>query len=371
MKKKIAIIGGSEPHLPLFLKAKEMGLEIYCFAWLDGSFCKDYADHYYDISILEKEKIEEICQLEKVDGIVSNALEIAVPTVAYVSEKLNLNGVSYQTALRAVNKRMMRDAVKQANACLQPVYKVYNENIKIQEFPVIVKPSDSSCSNGVTKVNKEADFLCAIERAKSASKNNEILIEEFIGGREISVESISYHGKHYVLTITDKETTGEPYFVEIAHHQPSNLAKSIQNTIKCNVNLILDALEIKNGASHSEFKINDKGDVFFIELGARGGGDFISYNLVELSTGYDYIKGMIEVALDEFRVPDVTKKKCSGVFFLSKDTEYVQSFIENNKSQPWVCYYHIDDTPLKRLTKSQDRSGYIIYQSDNRILIND
>ena len=371
MRKRIAIIGASEPHLPLFLKAKEMGLETYCFAWLNGSFCKDYADHYYDISILEKEKIAEICQLEKIDGIVSNALEMAVPTVAYVSEKLNLNGISYQTALKAVNKHMMRDVIKQANACLQPIYHIYHENIEIQEFPIIVKPTDSSCSNGVTKVNGEEEFLCAIERAKSASKNNEILIEEFIGGREISVESISHHGKHYVLTITDKETTGEPYFVEIAHHQPSNLIDSIQNTIRKSVDSILNALEIKNGASHVEFKINDKGEVFFIELGARGGGDFSSYNLVELSTGYDYVKGMIEVALDEFRLPNITMNKCAGVFFLSKDTEYVYEFIENNKNQPWVWRYHIDDIPLKQLKKSQDRSGYIIYQSDNRILIRD
>ena len=370
MKKKIAILGASEPHLPLYLKAKEMGLEIYCFAWSEGAFCKDYSDYYYDISILEKEKITEICQIEKIDGIVANALDYAVPTVSYVSEKLNLNGISYQAALKATNKHLMRDAVKEANACLQPIYHIYNKNIKIKQFPVIVKPSDSSASNGVTKVNKEEDFIFAIERALFASKNKEILIEEFIDGREISVESISYHGKHYTLTITDKETTGEPYFVETAHHQPSDLIDSIQDVIKRKVDLILSSLDIKNGASHVEFKINDENDVYFIELGARGGGDFISYNLVELSTGYDYVKGMIEVALNEFEIPEISISKFSGVYFLSKNTEYIQRFIENSKDLFWVRLFHIDEIPLKELKKSQDRSGYIIYQSDNRILIN-
>ena len=55
--KKIAILGASEPHLPLFLKAKEMGLEAYCFAWNQGAYCKDYADHYYDISITDSTSV--------------------------------------------------------------------------------------------------------------------------------------------------------------------------------------------------------------------------------------------------------------------------------------------------------------------------
>ena len=65
--KKIAILGASEPHLPLFLKAKEMGLETYCFAWSQGAYCKNYADHYYDISIVDKEQIAVICQKEKIN----------------------------------------------------------------------------------------------------------------------------------------------------------------------------------------------------------------------------------------------------------------------------------------------------------------
>ena len=41
---------------------------------------------------------------------------------------------------------------------------------------------------------------------------------------------------------------------------------------------------------HAEFKIDQNGNIFFIEVGARGGGDFISYDLVKLSTGYDYVE---------------------------------------------------------------------------------
>lgn len=369
--KKIAILGASEPHLPLFLKAKEMGLEIYCFAWNQGAYCRDYADHYYDISIVEKEQIAQICNKEHINGIISNALEIAVPTTAYVSEILKLNGIPYSVALDARNKFQMRGKVANQKVCLQPHYQLYQPGYIPPSYPVIVKPIDGSCSNGVTKVNKQEDFEQALTRASQASSNKSILIEEYIEGREVSVESISFQGNHYVLIITDKETTGAPYFVETAHHQPSALPINIQNKIISSTKSILNAIGINNGASHAEFKIDKNGNIFFIEIGARGGGDFISYDLVKLSTGYDYVKGMIEVALGEFHRPKYLYQKYSGVYFLSKEVAYIRTFIEENKNNEWVVKSHIDEGPLHRLRKSQDRSGYIIYQSDHRIIISE
>ena len=368
---KIAILGASKPHLPLYLKAKELGLETYCIAWAEGAFCKDYADHFHDISIIDKEAIVDLCIREGIKGIVSNALEPAVPTMAYVAEKCGFNGISYSTALTATNKVKMRRCIEKHRACPQPHFEILNESTySIDTFPVIIKPSDSSCSNGVSKVTCQEELDVAIRNAFSASNQHEVLVEEYIEGKEISVESISFHNKHYILTITDKETTGAPHFVETAHHQPSQLNLDLQKKIKTYTNNILNAIGISNGAAHSEFKIDADGNVYFIEVGARGGGDFISYQLVELSTGYDYIKGMIEVALNQFTEPNINEGKKSGVYFLSKETSNIKSFIEENYKQPWMIDYHIENKPLIELTKSQDRIGYFIYQGDHKIIVN-
>ena len=366
--KKIAILGASRPHLPLFLKAKEMGLETHCIAWAEGAFCRDYADCFHDISITDKEAIAELCRKEHIDAIISNALEPAVPVMAYVHEVCGLNGISVETALRCTNKKLMRQCIRDAKACPQPTFVIYDpdETISI-DMPLIVKPTDSSCSNGVTKVTEAGQLEDALIRARNASSNGEILIEECIDGNEISVESISFKGEHHILTITDKETTGVPYFVETAHHQPSSLPDSLQDSIKEYVRRILDALGIDNGASHAEFKITPEGRIYFIEIGARGGGDFISYELVRLSTGYDYVKGMIEVALGTFSRPVFGQKKYAGVYFLSKETEHIRNFIIKNQDAPWIYDSHIDDVPLRSLRKSQDRSGWIIYNSDHKI----
>ena len=88
MKKKIAIIGASTGQLPLCLKAKEMGLETYCFAWPKGAVCKDYADCFVPISIFELDEIVKYCKLYHIDGVVSNASEATALVVSYVAEKL-------------------------------------------------------------------------------------------------------------------------------------------------------------------------------------------------------------------------------------------------------------------------------------------
>ena len=349
-----------------------MGLETYCVAWSKGAYCKDYADHYCDISIVDCQAVAEMCKKERIDGVIANALELAVPTLAYLHDNCGCNGNSMQTAIWATNKIEMRKRVLDTKACPQPDFMIVkqDEYPSINKYPVIIKPSDSSASRGITVVNSPNELENAIRRARENSKSKIILVEQLIKGCEVSVESISYKGKHYLLTITDKETTGAPYFVEIAHHQPSSLPYEIQERIARYNTRLLDALQINNSASHAEFKIDKTGEVYLMEVGARGGGGWISYKLVELSTGYDYIKGMIQVALKEFEEPVIHMGQFSGIYFLSEDTKQVKDFILENKGAPWMIDFSIDEEkPLSKLKSSFDRSGYLIYQSDHKLII--
>ena len=372
MKKKLAIIGASYLQLPLVLKAKEMGLEILCFAWEEGAVCKPQVDHFYAISTVEKEKILEVCQNEGICGICSIASDVAAPTVAYVANKMGLVGNPYESAVKANNKYQMRNAFMEAGVPC-PQYKMVtsaNEaHFKEWTYPLIVKPSDRSGSLGVTKVQTPEDLVLAVEKALSVSFKKEAMVEEFIEGREISVEFISYKGKHYPLQITDKVTTEAPHFVELEHHQPSILSPEMFEKIYGITKNALNALGITNGASHSEYKITKEGRIAIMEIGARMGGDFIGSDLVQLSTGYDFLKGVIDVALDTFEEPMLTIHKHSGVYFLCKETESLMSYIENYKQYSEIVKAEITDPVLRNIECSADRSGYFIYQSNNKFKI--
>lgn len=364
---KLAIIGASNLQLPLVKKAKEMGIETHCFAWEDGAVCKDVSDYFYPISILEKEEIFEVCKTIGINGITTIATDMAVPAISYVAEQLGLVSNSYNTAVTATNKALMRKAFE-AHNCNSPKFVISNnteEEIGDFKFPLIVKPVDRSGSRGVTKVEKSSDVTKAIQNAISHSFSKEAIIEEFIEGTEVSVESISWEGKHYIIAITDKVTTGSPHFVELAHHQPSNLSVGIQQKIKMETLKVLDAVYIQNGASHAEFKITDKGEVYVIEVGARMGGDFIGSHLVQLSTGYDFVKAVVNVALNHFEEPERTAENYSGVYFLCEETKNLLPYFENEND--FDVEKEIVNQKLKKITNSNDRSGYLIYQSSKRI----
>ena len=365
--KKLAVIGASYLQLPVVKKAKEMGIEVHCFAWREGAVCADVADYFYDISTIDKEAILKECQRIGIDGIVTIASDVAVLTVNYVATHMQLPGNDDSYSEVVTNKFRMRECFLQS-AIPSPRFCLVKEGqgfdaAKAFRFPVIVKPTDRSGSRGVEKVLTIDQLPEAIDRAMNESFAHEAIVEEFVEGREISVECISWQGQHHLLQITDKVTTGEPYFVELEHHQPTTLPADIVGKIKTIVPQALDALHIRYGASHSEIKITPDGELFFIEIGARMGGDFIGSDLVRLSTGYDFLQGVIEVALGDFHEPQLTSGHYSGVYFLSAETAWLQPMIEHATDMPDVVEAEITDPTLRHIESSSDRSGYLIYQS--------
>lgn len=369
--KKLAILGASYLQLPLVLKAMEMGIETHCFAWdNDEAVCKFHADFFYPISVLEKEMIYAECAQIGIDGITTIATDICIPTISYVAEKLNLIGNSFKTALNSTNKGLMRETFFK-NQINSPrfiaVEKFEAETFADFHFPLIVKPTDRSGSLGVAKVDNAAELEKAIFDATSQSIEKKAIVEEFIEGDEISVECISNNGQHFLLAITDKVTSGEPHFVELQHHQPGVFSAEIQTKIKELTFRALDALGIQFGASHAEFKIDKNYKITVIEIGARMGGDFIGSHLVQLSTGYDFVKAVIDVALNQFELPVLSCKKYSGVYFLSKETENLLPYFYNGND--FDVEKKVLKVQLEEIKSSSDRSGYLIYQSNQRVVL--
>ncbi len=390
--RKLAIIGASYLQQPLVEKAKEMGLYTLCFAWEEGAVCKNLVDEFYPISIVEKEQILAICQDKHIDGICTIASDVAAPTVAYIAEKMRLVGNSYACALKANNKYLMRQAFIQAEVdCPQfmRVLEATNETLdslrQSFQLPIIVKPSDRSGSLGVTKVERWEDLYNAVSAAIGYSLKHEAMVEEFIEGREISVEFISYQGKHYPLQITDKVTTEAPHFVELEHHQPAKLSEDMFERIYAITERALTALDITNGASHSEYRITKEGRVIVMEIGARMGGDFIGSDLVRLSTGYDFVRGVIDVALGNFDESSIALwafnspqgiqssiTRYSGVYFLCEETKdllpIMQEAMAHPEQHPEILKVEIANDKLHQVTCSADRSGYMIYQKQTKPL---
>jgi len=363
--KKIAIIGASYLQLPLIEEAKKEGMVTYVFAWEAGDPGEKAADFFFPISIVEKELILEKCIEIGIDGICSIASDLAMVTVNYVAEKMNLCGNSIHTTCLSTNKYMMRNAFFE-NGDPSPRYIEVTENSDLAgvllQFPVIVKPTDRSGSRGVSKVESKKEIQNAVAKALAQSFEKKAVIEEYVEGEEYSVEYISFRGKHHFVALTQKYTTGNPHFIEVAHLQPADVSEEIIVRIRRIVEHALDSLGIQNGASHSEIKINGD-NITIIEIGGRMGGDMIGSHLVPLSTGYDYVKAVIAVALGiEPDKPSYREHKYAAIRYVIDENDLDIFHLIKNEHPECIIEHQISITN-ENVTDSSNRNGYFVFSS--------
>lgn len=362
---KLAIIGASTGQISLTLKAKELGHTVISFAWGEGAVCKDITDKFYPISIFETEKIIEICKQEGVEGVVSNASDLTAEISAEIATALGLNTTNVEAIRLIKNKFAVRERTNDIPGLSKVKSFCYTGAEEIP-VPCVIKPATGAGKVGVTFVGQPSDLPFAMDYIKQVPGHT-IQVEEFIGGVEFSVESISYKGEHYVLQITDKENDGAPHFAELGSHQPSFLPEDVKERIRKVVPIILSRIGYTDGASHIEMKYyND--NLYLIEVNPRGGGGQIS-DLVPLSTGYDYFKGMIDVALGIFEMKELPRTiKYAGVFYLCEQRINRLKYFQ--EKQPWeVQKYYNPSAPIAHTHTSYDLSGWITYCSDKRIEI--
>lgn len=372
MKEKLAIIGAGYLQKPLVEKANNLGIETHVFAWREGCVVDDIADFYYPISIINKEEILEVCAKVQIDGIVSIASDIAMPTVNFIADRLHLVGNSIEATEISTNKFKMRSALKKAGI-KSPKFELFSDadftGVEGFEFPLIVKPVDRSGSRGVTKVNSIDQVNQAIKKALSHSLNGQCIVEEFIMGQEYSVEGLSWKGQHQILAITEKGTTGPPFFVEQQHHQPALITEIQKKSIIRTVKSALTALSLEYGASHTEIFIAQNDEITIGEVAGRMGGDFIGSHLVELSTGYDYLKGVVDIALGRFGKieKEINTPQYSGVYFITPKAGVITGIIDRSKDFEEVVdcigLKSIGDCIEEEVQDSSMRAGLIVYKS--------
>ncbi len=367
--KKLVIIGANDFQNQLILKAKKLNIETHVFAWKCGADGERTADFFYPISITEKDKILRKCEEIKPDGVISIASDLASITVNYIAENLGLVGNGIESSLMSTNKYLMRKAFEKGGDPSPKYYcssEINEEIVSSLQFPLIVKPIDRSGSRGITKVKNKEELFDAVKIAEDLSFDKKAMIEEFVEGDEFSVEYVSYRGKHFFLALTKKFTTGEPHFIETGHIQPFNMPNDVLVNVKKTVEHALDTLKIKYGASHSEIKIDEYGSIKIIEIGGRMGGDCIGSDLVYLSTGYDFLKFVIQIACGE--KPDIFptgKKRIAQVKFLFNQDDIDQ--LEKIKKENPNSIYRISNisrSNIGQVSDSSTRLGYYILLSD-------
>ncbi len=361
LKKRIALLGASEYHIKLYEKAKALDLEVHCIAWAKDACCRKCADYYADISVTDQKKVLDYCHTHHIDAILSNALEITTPTIAHVCHAMHLPGVSLHTAQICDNKQTTRRFIQTHQLCTQPHYICLRatDPIPSVDMPVIVKPIDSCGGRGITIVRQHSDIAHAIQHARLSSPSQTIIIEEYIEAQQIEVDTLSYHGQHQMIVLTDIGIQHDHAPSGQVRRQPSHISRETYATICQTTTDILDALHVENHACFLEFLLTSTGQLYLIEIAAHGSGAGISYHLAEETTSYDYISNMIRVSLGQSPIHyDGHISRYTGIYFQSTQSPWVDSFAQTYRDAPWMFQH----THYCRPDVS-GRQGHFIYST--------
>ena len=370
--KNLVIIGASELQLPLIERANDLGYSTHVFAWRDGAVGLDKMARFYDIDIKDVDKIYNIVKGLNPVGVCTISSDLANITVHKLASRLNLPHNSEHCLKVSTNKYAMRKELYNHKILCPKFLITDTDEIDIQNmnFPIIVKPTDRSGSRAITKVKDSSELKEAIIRARDISFEKKAIVEEYIEGDEYSAECISQNGVHYLLNITKKFTTGSPHFIETGHLEPAGLSDEDIGKIRDTIFKALDALDIKLGASHSEFKYSREDKiVHIIEIGSRMGGDFIGSSLVRFSTGYDYLKMVIDCAvgndiLVEKTLSPVYPYVCVKYCFDYNDIKLIQSIDSKNIIDKHIS--KLKNYEFKNVLDSSTRFGYAIMHFDKK-----
>lgn len=369
-KKKLAIIGSGRMAWIFGKNAREMGVETHCFSFDEHAIARESVDFFHDISIKEKEHVLDVCRELGVDGVVATT-ELTIPIAAYIAGKMNLVGIDYNISTQITDKTRNRTLCAAIKDLHQPWFKEVKDMTELEDvsFPVIVKPTSLGGKRGISVARNRAELENALIYAQEAGPIERILVEQFLeGGKEYSVESLSYKGKHYIIQVTEKISSGPPHCVELGHQQPADISNETKELIRKTLTQGLTAIGVTNGPCHTEIKIID-GYIYLIEFNARPGGDHIAYPLTELSTGFPYIKGIIEVALGEFLGVDVNSLRhhYSGVYFVTEQTAALKPLFDSCEQFDWLYWKNEVTKELLPLTHNDGYNiNFLMYYSEKQ-----
>ena len=374
MMKKLLVLAAGILQIPVIKKAREMGYSVLAADGNPEAVGLPLADKAIVANITDEEVMLRIAREEQIDGVIHPCSEVSMNVMGRINDELGLSGISRETAIRATNKHLMREAFERYGApspksyCTNDVNEAWTLFInKFRHNTAILKPSRNSGSRGVAKISlqtEKEEFVSLFNRAMNESRDRSVMIEQFIEGSEFSVEIIVWQGEAHVLTVTDKKTTEAPFFVELGHNQPSVFPEEMQKKLKEAAVAGVKALGLDNCAAHAELKLMD-GEPYLMEIGARLGGDFISTELTHLSTGVDMVAAAIDVALGI--EPDLKPKEApKGVcirYFTPKPGRLVaihnQELLNDSHVYDAEIYHQIGDM-IPEVRSSLDRSGHVI-----------
>ncbi len=320
MQKKLMLLGGIRYLLPVIKAAHEQGYYVITADYLPDNIAHKFSDEYVNVSIIDKEAVLRVAQEKQIDGIMSFGVDPGVVSASYVQEQMGLPSFGpYESVCILQNKDRFRAFLSEHgfNVPKAKGYSNLNDALADQDafdYPVIVKPTDSAGSKGVTRVDDKSQLKAAVEHAFDKSLAGHIIIEDFIEKQGCSSDTdsfsvdgqlkfVSFNAQHFDLNAAN------PY-APAAYTWPSTYTEEQEAYLTAEIQRLISLLGMKTNVYNIETRIGQNGKPYIMELTPRGGGNRLC-EMLRYATGVDMITAMTRYIVGD-SVPEVEQKPYNG-----------------------------------------------------------
>lgn len=374
--KRLLVLTAGMWQAPVIARAKELGLTVIVTDHNPSAPGLALADASELVSCLDIEAVLAVARKHRIDGVIAEQTDSAVVTAAHVAQNLGLPGIDVETALRATNKWLMREACRRAGVPIPKYHKVNSAADARQAaeeigLPVVIKPVDGQSSKGVSKVWDLAEVPGWYEYARTASRCGDVLVEEMLTGTESSAEGFHFGDRLMVFGICEKCKCPPPHSFDVRLIYPASFPEETMAEIREVNRRVIEALGIQMGVTHAEYIVTAKG-VYLLEAAARGCGAGVASKLIPAMTGFDPIAARIRQALGEKVDPPMRLTNKFGLLeFLMLPPGRIVSItgIEQARRIPGVVaieYFVKPGDSIGTIENGAQRPGMLLAVADSR-----
>ena len=371
--KKFLILGAGVYQLPLIKKAKELGHYVIV-ASIPGYYPGfRFADRVYYEDTTNTEAIYKIAKKEHIDAICTLGTDVAIKTIGYICEHMDLVGISERAGTLSTNKKLMKEAFVEHHVKTGSFKTVYSLEEAYDAFdvlpkPVVFKAVDSSGGRGVIKISNKYEVQDAYTYSIQNTNKEYIIAEEYIEGEKICAEAAVVNGKLSFFLSNGNILYPGKIDIPIGHYTPCPIIDhSIHEKIKLELEKVIEALEIDNCALNTDLIVHDD-DVYVIEAGARAGGTNLA-DLVSVAYETDYYEFILNLALGEAKpfAQNIIHNCASQILYTEHSGYLKECSIKKNDER--IVELRCDYNPTDRVKKFEvgpDRIGHLLIKcSDN------
>lgn len=306
-EKQILILGAGLMQRPSIEAARELGYRTLVVDANPSAVCVPFADRFEQVDLKDREALVNLAlsQGDSLAAVFTAGTDFSA-SVSYVAEKCHLRAHSFQAALNASDKPLMRSCFEKAGVPSPAFVKVgrgdiaayLKQGLDKMSFPKVVKPADNMGARGCRLIRGADEFLHSVEAAVSYSRTGTAILEDFMDGPEFSIDALLYDGTLTITGFADRHIFYKPYFIEMGHTMPSVFDGDKKKKLIATFARGIASLGLTCGAAKADIKYTSSGPMVG-EIAARLSGGYMSGWTYPYASGLNLTKEAMRIALGE------------------------------------------------------------------------